>query len=576
MRPRSVSPKICLPLRVTLLLVFRPFVAALLIAFLSSLSHAALLDILETELQRNFQGLAKADPAPYFMAYSVVEQDSLLLAATRGALLTNTRSRQRVFDTTVRVGSYKLDNYHSVRGERVDFTAGNSVPIEDKPAAIRRQLWSDTDRHYRLAAQRYINLKTSTQVALQGSDASDDFSREEPSRYSGPLASLPSIPDLWAARVRNWSAALAAHSGVLSSSVSVFFMAENKYFVNTEGSRLQHGRNFARIMISAMGRAPDGMDVSTSESFEAQDPSRLPPEAEVTAAVNRVGRELTALINAPLVEPFVGPAILSGRASGVFFHEIFGHRIEGHRQKDDTDGQTFTKSVGRPVLPAFLSVLFDPTRKSYAGVDLNGSYEYDDEGVKARPVVAVEKGILKAFLMSRSPIAGFPNSNGHGRRQPGLEVVSRQSNLIVESTHQVPESKLREMLIAEVKRQNKPYGLYFKHVTGGFTFTGRRGLQAFKVIPLVVYRVYPDGRPDELVRGVDIVGTPLASFSKILATGDKPEVFNGYCGAESGNVPVSAVSPAILVSEIEIQKKEKGNDRPPLLSPPPQTPERTE
>jgi hypothetical protein len=175
---------------------------------------------------------------------------------------------------------------------------------------------------------------------------------------------------------------------------------------------------------------------------------------------------------------------------------------------------------------------------------------------------------LKTFLMSRSPINGFANSNGHGRRQPGLEPVSRQSNLIVESSNAVSDAKLREMLIAEVKKQGKPYGLYFRDITGGFTTTARAGLQAFKVIPVIVYRVYPDGRPDQLVRGTDIVGTPLSSFSKIMATGDKPDVFNGYCGAESGSVPVSAVSPAILVSEIEIEKKAKSNDRPPLLSEP--------
>jgi hypothetical protein len=136
--------------------------------------------------------------------------------------------------------------------------------------------------------------------------------------------------------------------------------------------------------------------------------------------------------------------------------------------------------------------------------------------------------------MSRSPIQGFDHSNGHGRRQPGLEVVSRQSNLLVESSHAVPEARLREMLVEEIKRQNKPYGLYFRDVTGGFTTTGRQGLQAFKVIPIVVYKVFPDGRPDELIRGADIVGTPLASFAKILATSDRPQVFNGYCGAESG------------------------------------------
>jgi hypothetical protein len=167
--------------------------------------------------------------------------------------------------------------------------------------------------------------------------------------------------------------------------------------------------------------------------------------------------------------------------------------------------------------------------------------------------------------MSRSPVLQFDKSNGHGRRQPGFEVVSRQSNLIVESGNAVADARLREMLREEIRRQNKPYGLYFEQVTGGYTQTRRSGLQAFAVLPLVVYKVYPDDRPDELVRGVDIVGTPLASFSKILATSNRPEVFNGYCGAESGSVPVSAVSPALLVSEIETQRKEKSTDRPPLL-----------
>jgi predicted Zn-dependent protease len=340
---------------------------------------------------------------------------------------------------------------------------------------------------------------------------------------------------------------------------------DTRYFVNTEGTAIQHGRGFARIIISASAKATDGTDLSTGETFEAVDPAGLPKDDILLAAIDRVANDLEALLRAPEAEPFVGPAIFSGRAAGVFFHEIFGHRVEGHRQKDESEGQTFTRSVGTKVLPDFLSVVFDPTQRKVDGIDLNGWYEYDDEGIKGRPVTAVENGVLKTFLMSRSPIQGIEHSNGHGRRQPGYEIVSRQSNLIVQSSKTVPEAQLRQMLIDEVKRQKKPYGLYFRDITGGFTTTARAGLQAFKVLPVIVYRVYPDGRPDELVRGTDIVGTPLASFAKILATSDKPEVFNGYCGAESGQVPVSAVSPAILVSEIEIEKTAKSNDRPPLL-----------
>jgi predicted Zn-dependent protease len=530
---------------------------------------APLLDILRDELDRNYRVLSqKVDPAAYFLQYSVFEQQSESYAASSGALIAQNRGHNRVLDVSVRVGSPKLDNYHTTRGERLQFSSPASLPIENQPDEIRRRLWLDTDRTWRRAAQRLINLQTSTQVNVAASDNSDDFSKEEPATAEAPVQTLEKGVQDWAERARQWSAVFGKYPAILSSGVGIQLSAETKYLVNSEGTRLQHGRGFARITLSARGKAADGMDLLTTDSFEAEDASGLPANDTVKAAADKVAKELVALAQAPLVEPFVGPAVLSGRAAAVFFHEIFGHRIEGHRQKDDAEGQTFTKMVGSSVLPPFLSVTFDPTRKRVGGVDLNGTYAYDDEGVKARPVRVVEGGILKTFLLSRSPIKGFPHSNGHGRRQAGLEVVSRQSNLIVESNKQMPEKQLREMLIEEIRRQSKPYGFWFEQVTGGYTTTGRRGLQAFTVMPLIVYRVYPDGRPDELVRGVDIVGTPLASFARILATGDKPAVFNGYCGAESGNVPVSAVSPAVLVSEIEIQKKEAARDRPPVLPPP--------
>jgi predicted Zn-dependent protease len=183
-------------------------------------------------------------------------------------------------------------------------------------------------------------------------------------------------------------------------------------------------------------------------------------------------------------------------------------------------------------------------------------------------VKLVERGVLKNFLMSRAPLKDFPQSNGHGRREPGRSVVSRMGNLFVESDKTVPFADLRRQLIEECKRQGKPYGLLFEDIAGGFTGTRRAGAQSFKVLPVVVYRVYADGRPDELVRGVDVVGTPLTCFSKIIAAGDDPAVFNGTCGAESGGVPVSAISPSILVSQIEVEKRRREQDKPPILPSP--------
>jgi TldD protein len=282
---------------------------------------------------------------------------------------------------------------------------------------------------------------------------------------------------------------------------------------------------------------------------------------------------MEGLVKAPLVEPFAGPAMLTGRASAVFFHEVFGHRSEGFRQKDINEGQTFARKVGEPILPDFITIVDDPTQAKLGSSILLGNYPFDDEGVAAQRVTLVDKGILRNFEMSRQPIVGFPQSNGHGRRQVGLAPVSRQGNLIVQSSKMVTNAELRRMLIAEVKRQGKQFGLLIDDIAGGFTFTGRGQPQAFQVQPLVVYEVFADGRPDMLVRGVDIVGTPLVSLTKIMATGDTPEVFNGYCGAKSGSVPVAAAAPAMLISEMEVQKKQTSTDRPPILPPPAHDPQ---
>ncbi len=555
----------------TVRLLRRNVLAVTLIATAFSVSGLAaesprLLHILGEELNRNFQILKeKASPAPYFIAYEVTEIESRSISATLGSLLGETSRHRRLLDVTVRLGSPRLDNYHLIRGQRPHYTAGVLIALEDNPNAIRQAVWRETDRVYRLGAQRLIRIRSDQQVQLEEKDAPPDFSSEEPSTFVQIPPKLDFKRSEWETRLRKLSEKLGTYPGILSSSLSLETRREIRYLANTEGTRVVHGRRFASLTIMATGKAYDGMNLVTRESMEAEDPSGLPADEVILKTIERVATDLKNLTDAPPVDPYVAPAILSGRAAGVFFHEIFGHRVEGHRQRDINEGQTFSKSVGKQVLPEILSVVFDPTRREIDGVSLLGWYRYDDEGVKARPVPVVENGILKRFLMSRSPIPGFLKSNGHGRRAPGREVVSRQSNLIVESSKQVSETKLRQMLIDEIKRQKKEYGFYFKEVTGGFTFTGRRDIQAFKVIPLVVYRVFADGREDELVRGADIVGTPLAAFSKITATGDRLGVFNGYCGAESGYVPVSAVAPALLISELEVQRKESSQDRPPLL-----------
>jgi predicted Zn-dependent protease len=367
---------------------------------------------------------------------------------------------------------------------------------------------------------------------------------------------------------RRYSAYFRKYPYIYTSNAVITAQRTQFHFVSSEGSRIVTTQALIRLAIEAETRADDGMELMRVETFQAENLSHLPSEAQVTARMEKMASDLKALRAAPVAEPFDGPALLSGRAAAVFFHEVLGHRLEGHRQRGEQEGQTFTKKINQQVLPEFLSVTDDPTLRTLNGMDLGGWYEYDEEGTPAARVEVIKDGILKSFLMSRMPIKDFQTSNGHGRAQASLMVTGRQGNLIVTSSRVTKDSELRQKLIDEIKKQAKPYGLYFEDIQGGFTLTQRAMPQAFQVLPVLVWRVYPDGRPDELVRGVDIVGTPLAAMNRILLTGDKMEVFNGICGAESGSVPVSAVAPAMLFSEIEVQKRAHSLERPPILTPP--------
>jgi len=542
-----------------------------------------LLDAMSAELNRAFTMLgrpaAQAQPAadkiaqadaddkqlpPYFLSYAVRDVNFVSISAQYGALVSSAQQHVRVADVQVRVGSPSLDNTHG--NHRSSAVTTQQLPLNDNREATMRSLWMATNTGYGNAIDNFLRVKTEAQVRAKEEDNSPDFSQQAPQVHiENPASALTVDRAKWEQRVRALSLVFRDYPDVYQNDVTFAAQSGTSYFVSSEGSRLVTPQMSAGMVVIAATRADDGMDLVLSRIFQAATADGLPSQAEMEKAIRGMAQRLEDLRKAPVTQPFDGPALLSGRAAAVFFHEVLGHRLEGQRQRGDEEGQTFTKDLGKPVLPSFISVADDPTLTHFGKTWLAGSYQYDSEGQKAERVPLIDDGVLKSFLMSRLPIAGFSESNGHGRAEMGHMPNGRQGNLIVTSTKSVPDAELRKQLIEEAKKQGKPYGLYFEDISSGFALTTRNSPQAFQVMPLVVWRVYVDGRPDELVRGVNIVGTPLAAMKSILATGDKDEVFNGICGAESGSIPVSAVAPAILLSNLETQRQPQGSARPPIL-----------
>jgi TldD protein len=536
----------------------------------SAQGEPPMLTIARAELYRDFESLKKQSIAPYYLSYEIIDSNSTAVSASFGALLHSASVHRRFAHVDVRVGDYSFDNTHPIRGR--DLGVGGRIssvtlPLEDDATATKAALWYETDKRYKRALAQLTAVQANNQVKVEQDDKSGDFSHEKSEQFIAPVPKVSIDQKMWEQKVRRYTEPFQRHDNLYNATATMSADQEVRWFVASDGTAIQTFTIYYRLVISASSKAADGMELPRYESFAAVTPQGLPDDATVLKAVNKMISDLEALSKAPLADPYTGPAILSGRASAVFFHEVFGHRIEGQRQKGDSEGQTFKKMVGQPVLPPFLSVTFDPTLKRYGEVDLLGSYIFDDEGVRGRPVIVVKDGVFENFLMSRSPITGFDSSNGHGRAQAGFDPVARQSNLVILNSKPVSRDELKKTLIEQITQQGKPFGLFFDDIQGGFTITGRTMPNAFNVLPVMVYRIFPDGR-EELVRGVDLVGTPLTVFSKIVAADDEKAVFNGICGAESGSVPVSASGPAVLISQIEVQKKAKSQERPPILPAP--------
>lgn len=505
---------------------------------------------------------------PYFISYQIKDNTYYGIEGKYGAIVSSDKTRMRRLFVDVRVGDYRFDN--SIKGRSgggIPFDGASSVPLDNDPGAIRTVLWQVTDHAYKEALAQYLNKKAENVQRVKEEDFGS-FTREKSHVFYGPELTLDFDPGKWEQTVREVSSIYKDYKDLLNADLSVSAQKETVYFINTEGTRYMRDEILYSIDAEVSARAADGRVIENYRNLYYVTEGDIPPVEELKKTVKGMVEEALRMRGAEVIPPLSVPALLEPEAAGVVFHEAVGHRLEGERQIDDDEGQTFKEKVGKKIIPDFLSIIDDPSMKSFKGTHLMGYYPFDDQGVPGQRTVLVENGVLKNFLLSRTPVKGFQVSNGHGRASYGQAPMARMSNTIIESAKEYPREKLKELLIEEVKRQNKPFGLIIKSMEGGETNTSSYNFQAFRGTPLVLYKVDPKTGEETPVRDIEIVGTPIVTVNKIIATGDDYGVFNGFCGAESGYVPVSTVSPSILVSEMEFQRESSKKEKPPLLPPP--------
>ncbi len=557
-----------------------------------------ILKAMKDEMQRSkalrLPGLA----APYFVEYTVEDDDILVVTATLGAFETLQHSPLRIQHVKVRVGDFNFDNTNyaspdSFRGARYDT---EQLPLETNYLGLRHILWLATDREFK-AAEETLARKKSALKNINLPDALPDFSEAETARALLPAPRLKVDEAAWKKRTVDLSAIFAKYPDIQNSNVEFQSVQSANYLVNSEGTEIREPDNIAYFRIRAEAQAPDGYPVRDTEVVKASDVNGLPSDGEQRSAVTQVAETVTALAHAPQGYAYDGPVLFEGRASAQLFGQLLGDNLkllrkpvaEPGRQLQFLPSELETR-VGARILPDWMDIVDDPSQTEFGGQKLLGHYQYDLEGVAAKPVTLVEHGVLKDFLRTRTPaLKGFESSNGHARL-PGPHGADAPGigNLFVRASQTVSSADLKKKLIDLCKQRNKPYAILIRKLDwpssasfeelrremSGMSMSGGGGRPVS--MPILVYRVYPDGK-EELVRGVRFRGLSTRSFRDILAASDQPYVYNyldstapfALMGAGGFVTNSSIVAPSVLLEEVEMEQIMDETPSLPIVSPPP-------
>jgi TldD protein len=549
-------------------------------------------------------------PAPYFIEYHLLDLEQRTITASFGALLLSNSSRTRLMDVGVRVGDYQLDSSNFIGGDdgfQGFIGSTGSVGIDGDYDSLRQDLWLSTDHAYKEALVQLTQKNAYLMSIARPSDI-PDFSREQPVVFVNPRAEADWSPRNWEQEARDASAVLRSFPELYNTHVTYYLATMNVYLLTSEGAEIRVPKTIAAVEANMETQAADGTHLHNFYSTYANRAAELPDAATVRQGLERAARELVALRASSTASDFPdGPVLFDAPAAAALLAQTLGPSVSGARpplalgtmfdriMKQMGGTSEWSGRLNTRVFPAGVTLIDDPTKKEFNGHPLLGSYDVDEEGLRAQPVALVENGILKNLLMSRRPGPEFQKSNAHGRAEFLSDPRATMSNLFFQAADTKSPADLRKQFLElcqaagrqwciEVRRMDNPVlGAQRADDVGDAIGGLAEGVGSGDRLPLEVYRVNAaDGR-EELVRGATLIGLKLATLRRIAGIGNDYTVFNfmqnqslgfagtalGAFGNAQGGLPTSLVAPSLLLEEVDVRGARGEPHRPPLLPPPP-------
>lgn len=539
--------------------------------------------------------------SPYYIAYTIYDQEWYTVRASMGSLLSSSDfPHSRPINVQLRVGDKNFDNtnlasFPAYGRSRIAFVAEDGTlysAFEGDYDALRKDLWLATDIAYKRALDNLSKKKAALQNSVR-TDVTADFTSAKPFTFTMPPVTEKFDKQRWEEKVRRLSLIFKKFPGIQKSVVNGGFVNAYSYFLNSDGSQVNRPYLRSYVEVTATTQATDGMPLSDFVAFYANSQSELQSEKEMTRQIEAMATDLTERRDAVLLDSYSGPVIFEKQAAAEVIAQGLGTALCNIREpisdnsqieqviKNQVGENTMQNKIGAKVVADILSITDDPTKSTFEGTALTGGYPVDAEGVPAKAVTLVEKGILKTLLTSRVPHKRVSESNGHAR---GLAHQAFFSNLFVKATKTTKDAELKKALLKMCKERGLDFGIiirkmsnpYFQRVmrdpsdpSSYYSYTGTRPLVG---MPVSVFKVYLDGR-EERVRGMEIAGMTQQAFKEIVVASEGLYVYNhitsqrrpSYTGIfDPQDTRVAVITPSLLFESIDLKKTTTPHRKPPI------------
>ncbi|MBZ0187170.1 MAG: hypothetical protein K8F91_13060 [Candidatus Obscuribacterales bacterium] len=515
-----------------------------------------LLKAMNDEMKRSEKELRfETHPTPYFVSYFVKEVDEAIFTSSLGSSTNVSRDLNRVLLPVIRIGDRNLDSSNPLTTNPV---RADSLQTDDDYKALRRSIWLSTDQDYKFAI-RTLEWKKAFLSANNVPDRLPDMTEEKPVVSLNEKRSLTVNEGRWKEDIQKLSKVFENYPDLQKSKITFVARSTTRWYINNEGSQLRDSNSKYILRMFASAQAEDGMPISDYDVISTSTEEQMPPFEDMKKQVERFASSVSALSKAEKGIDYCGPVLFKKQAAASFFAQVMAPNL-GFAEDyigDEDFRNPLKNTIGRRILPDFMSVVDNPAGRIFKGKPLVGGYSFDDEGVPGKKVVLIENGRLKELCRSRIPTRAASGSNGHSVGGHGvfnlLELKSSKTVSVAEMNNKLKEAAkdagLDHILVIESLKDDYRLDEYpsedHKKLYFDIPSYSRQPSD-----PVIAYRLYVDDGRKELVRGLEFNFVSLRAFRDIQAVGVDAAP---YLVEPSDGRARHLIAPSYLIGELDLR-----------------------